>query len=49
MNNQIEDELMDKIQIVVIDWEFSGHSKTALKKLKRLLKENKNERNNKDN
>jgi hypothetical protein len=33
-----EDKLMNKIQEVVIDWEFAGSSKVALNRLRKLLK-----------
>ena len=33
-----EDELMNKVQSVVIEWEFAGSSKVALNKLRKLLK-----------
>ena len=36
---EIEDtKLMDKIQSIVIEWEFGNDSKKAIKKIKRVLK-----------
>ena len=33
-----EEELMEKVQSIVLDWELAGSSKVALNKLRRLLK-----------